>query len=252
MLNPHVHVPFSKLDGFGGFIRDAGLAPEIYFVSSDIDALAPDWLEKKVLPFLDRSPELSVHAPFMDLSPGAVDEKVRAVTVERFGKTLDMAEALRAKSVVFHSGYEKWKYALRTDIWLERSALTWRPLIERAKKAGIKIAIENIFEDEPGNLALLMERLGSEHFGVCFDTGHFNLFSKQKSLGGWLRALKKYILELHVHDNDGTSDQHRPIGEGTFPFKTLFEELKGMDVIYTVEAHSREDATLGLERLRGF
>ena len=78
---------------------------------------------------------------------------------------------------------------------------------------GVKIAIENIFEDEPSNLRLLMEQMGSDNFGVCFDTGHCNLFSKVP-LEEWMRALAAYIAELHLHDNDRSADQHLPMGEG--------------------------------------
>ena len=114
----------------------------------------------------------------MDLSPGAVDSKVRHVTMERFYHVLDIAKELKVKCVVFHSGYEKWKYALNIGLWLEQSLLTWRPLVKKAEEIGVKIALENIFEDEPENLRLLMEKMGNNSFGICFDSGHFNLFLK--------------------------------------------------------------------------
>ncbi len=247
--SPHVHIPFARLAGFSGLLRAGGLSLELYVSSLDLDALAPDWLEKTA-PLLDYAPEISLHAPFMDLSPGAVDDKVRAVTVERFEKTLDMASALHALAVVFHSGYEKWKYAHRADIWLDSSLRTWGPLIEKARENGTRIAIENIFEDTPDNLVMLMERLGSPGFGICFDAGHFNLFSKERSLADWLGPLKEHIIELHLHDNTGGFDSHMPIGEGTFPFRLLFDELHGSDdIIYTIEAHSKEDVFISLARL---
>ena len=60
----------------------------------------------------------------MDLSPGAVDSKVRAVTIERFSQIFNIAETLKPKVIVFHSGYEKWKYASKIDLWLEGSLIT--------------------------------------------------------------------------------------------------------------------------------
>jgi len=39
---------------------------------------------------------------------------------------MEIAELLAPKIVVFHSGYEKWKYGHRVDIWLEESLTTWR------------------------------------------------------------------------------------------------------------------------------
>ncbi len=184
----------------------------------------------------------------MDLSPGAVDEKVRGVTLNRFNVILDYAELLGPKAVVFHSGYEKWKYALKPDIWLKKSIQTWEPLIQRAEKAGLKLAIENIFEDEPSMLAVLMEKLASEHFGICFDTGHCNLFTNV-AVSDWVQALNPYILELHLHDNTGTADEHLPVGEGNFDFTLFFSLLKNKNSIYTIEAHTPENVARSINNL---
>jgi len=246
----HVHVPYPKLGEHLAILKERKLNLEIYFPSSSLDSLNPGDINR-LRDKLDYKPSLSIHAPFMDMSPGAVDSKVRTVTVERFSHVLDIAEILSPAAIVFHSGYEKWRYAHRADIWLERSVITWKPIIERAALLGIKIAIENIFEDEPSNLQSLMKELHSENFGICFDTGHCNLFSKV-TLGEWLKSLKPYIFELHLHDNDKTFDQHLPIGDGTFDFKTLLSELKGNNCIYTIEAHSPEKVMKSVERLREY
>ena len=171
--------------------------------------------------------------------------------MERFSDTLAIAEILEAKAIVFHSGYEKWKYALNIDLWLEKSLLTWQPLVERAEDMGLKIAIENIFEDEPSNLRMLMEAVDCRNFGICFDSGHFNLFSKIP-LEEWVRQLKPYIIELHLHDNHRSSDEHIAIGDGTFDFTTLFSALRGVDVIYTIEGHTPEDVMKSIGRLQDY
>jgi len=246
----HVHIPYPKVGDYLARIKQERLNLEIYFPSSSLDTLKTGDIER-LKDSLDYHPSLSMHAPFMDLSPGAVDSKVKAVTVERYTHMLDVAEVLSPEVIVFHSGYEKWKYAHRIDIWLESSLSTWRPLIERAALIGTKIAIENIFEDEPANLYLLMKELHSESFGICFDTGHYNLFSKV-SLEEWLGSLSPYILELHLHDNDRSFDSHLSIGDGNFDFKTLFSRLKGKQCVYTVEAHTQESVLKSIERLEGY
>lgn len=184
----------------------------------------------------------------MDLSPGAVDPLIREITIKRYIQTLEIAKGVDAKRVVFHSGYEKWKYDLKVDIWLQQSLKTWSLIMERALKYGIKISIENIFEDTPDNIKLLMERIQSDHFGVCFDTGHFNIFSSV-TLEEWLDALQPYINELHIHDNDRSSDQHAAPGEGIFDFKTLFKRIDPDDdnIILTVEAHNKEEVLKALK-----
>ena len=248
MTSPHVHIPFDKIDQYIDFIIKNRLNLEIYFSSAVLDIVSVQNIYE-VREKLVHKPSLSFHAPFMDLSPGAVDSQVREATLKRFGQTLDMAEILRPKAIVFHSGYEKWKYALNTDIWLEKSLLTWQPLNAQAAAIGVKIAIENIFEDEPSNLKLLMKEMDSPNFGICFDTGHFNLFSKAP-LEIWMSSLKPYFIELHLHDNDKTSDQHLPVSAGTFDFKTFFGLLGDKQSIYTLEAHSTESVLKSMKALQ--
>jgi sugar phosphate isomerase/epimerase len=247
---PHVHIPYHRAVDYLPFIKGNRLNLEIYFPSSSLDSLHPGDIER-LKEMLDHRPSLSIHAPFMDMSPGAVDEKVRAVTIERFSHILEIAGILSPEAVVFHSGYEKWRYAHRVDIWLEGSLLTWKPMIEKAARLGIKIAIENIFEDEPHNLHSLMKELHSEHFGICFDTGHCNLFSKVP-LEDWLKSLGPYLFELHLHDNDKSSDQHLPIGDGTFDFKALFSLLKGKECLHTIEAHNPENVMKSMQKLKEY
>lgn len=249
-VRPHVHVPFDAVKKYLPFIRKEQLDLEIYFGSRSFDSLKRDDIVR-VRKMLDYGPELSIHAPFMDLSPGAVDPKVRDVTLDRFLVVMDFAEILSPKVVVFHSGYDKWKYDNRVDIWLEGSLQTWTPVSRRAEEAGVKIAIENIFEDEPENLRLLASEMNSPNFGLCFDTGHFNLFSKLP-LVTWLDNIKPHIVELHLHDNSKYADHHLPIGDGDFDFVTLFRELKGIDCVHTIEAHSIEDAKKSLARFSTF
>jgi sugar phosphate isomerase/epimerase len=136
-------------------------------------------------------------------------------------------------------------------MWLEGSINTWDPLLKRAADIGTKIAIENIFEDDPTNLRMLMEKIGSELFGICFDTGHCNLFTRVP-LEEWLRQLKPYIIELHLHDNNKTFDDHLAIGDGTFDFAMLFDTLKDKELVYTVEAHSPEDTVTSIKRLQKY
>ncbi len=162
----HVHVPYDKIKEHLAFIKQGRLNLEIYFSSNVLDYIKEDDI-LSLKKSLDYNPALTIHAPFMDLSPGAIDSKVREATVVRFNHALDIAKELCAKTVVFHSGYEKWKYALKTDLWLEKSILTWRPLKKKAEEIGVKIAIENIFEDEPESLRLLMDKIGSDSFGYA-------------------------------------------------------------------------------------
>ena len=247
MISPHVHIPFNRLYEHLDLIRKRSLNLEIYFAGDVLDTIMPADLIRAKKELADRH-TLSFHAPLMDLSPGAVDSLVREATLTRLNQILDIAEILTPEVIVCHSGYEKWRYALKMDWWLEKSLLTWQPVNKRAASMQVKIAIENIFEDDPSNLKMLMESMKSPNFGICFDTGHFNLFSKVR-LEDWMEALNPYIIELHLHDNDRTSDQHLPVDEGTFDFGKFFYLLENKHCIHTIEAHSPEKVMRSMESI---
>lgn len=247
---PHIHVPFERIDEHLDSIRENRFNLEIYFGSKIFDSLMDKDI-RELKEKLGYGPRFSFHAPFMDLSPGAVDPEIRRVTMQRFSRTLDFAEILGPKVIVFHSGYERWKYAHRTDIWLEESIRTWRPINERAADMGVRIAIENVFEDEPDNLTLLAGEMNSPNFGLCFDTGHFNLFAKP-SLTEWLGEIKPYIASAHIHDNNAERDEHIVPGDGTFDFRAFFDLLKGMDYVQTLEMHNVEDVVKAMERVKPY
>lgn len=225
---------------------------EIYCAASVLDQIERPDLEN-ACKSLDWNPSLSLHAPFMDLNPGAVDTMVRSVTQMRFRQILDAAAILKPRTIVFHAGYDRWRYSGRTDIWLQYSLDTWSKVMESASKIGVQVAVENVFDEDPEALGMLIDKIGSPDFGFCFDTGHFNLFTTVP-LERWFERLGKHILEVHLHDNDGTADSHRAIGAGNIDFPRFFDLLRGQrrDPVYTVEAHNKEDVDVSLERVRAF
>jgi sugar phosphate isomerase/epimerase len=250
MIDPHVHVPYDRIGEYLDVIRRYRINLEIYFSSHSLDTITEKSISK-LKESLTYGPSLTVHAPFMDLSPGAVDEEIRSVTIKRFSQVFSVSEKLNPKCIVFHSGYEKWKYEKKIETWLKESIKTWPAFIQKAQAMKTKIAIENIFEDTPDNLRVLMEELACESFGICFDTGHCNIFTQVK-LDEWLDQLSSYIIEFHLHDNNGEGDDHIAIGDGIFDFTTLFSTIKKKDIIYTIEAHTPEDTLKSIERLQAF
>jgi len=243
----HVTVPYFGLDQYLPIIKKESLNLEIYFSSGRFDEIQKsDIIELRDV--LDYNPKLTIHSPFMDLSPAAVDPIIREATFKRYSSILDFASVLEPRVVVFHSGYYRWNYENKVDKWLKGSLKTWRLLNKRAEDLGVKIAIENIFEDEPGNLRMLAEEMGSENFGLCVDVGHINLFSRIP-LQEWLQIVRPFIKEMHIHDNDGSGDDHLPIGDGNLDFDTVFKMSEGLDCVYTIEAHTVENARKSLERI---
>lgn len=246
----HIHIPYPKLRDYLGLLRNRRYDLEIYFQASVLDQLERPDIEK-LRKSLDWDPQITLHAPFMDLNPGAVDTMIRSATRLRFRQITNVADILRPRTIVFHAGYDRWRYAGRVDIWLENSVGTWEVVMEAANRMGFKVAVENVFDEDPDAISLLVERVNDSAFGFCFDAGHFNLFSKV-TMERWFEAMGRRIIELHLHDNDGREDSHWAVGRGVIDFKKLFALLKasGARPVYTIEAHDKDDIEASITRVR--
>ena len=183
---------------------------------------------------------VTFHAPFFDLRPGALDRKVREVTKDRLKQVFDLIPYYTPSSVVCHPSYDERYYVSNEEAWLENSRDTWAYFLTLAEEMNTVIALENVYEGGPHYIARLIEALpASPNLSFCFDTGHFNVFSEEP-LKAWLDRLGPAIRQVHLHDNGGSRDDHLPVGEGTFPFRELFEYLKTMDSLplITLEPHN--------------
>ena len=124
MTTIQINIPYSMLLQRIGFIMEHRLHPEIYFSAEDLDAYQKDE-GKELAETLQRNGlEITIHGPFMDLSPGGVDKRIKEVTLDRFSRTIELASLFKPKAIVFHPGYEKWKFDGNVNLWLESSLRT--------------------------------------------------------------------------------------------------------------------------------
>lgn len=247
----HIHIPYSHLREYLELLKKRRYDLEIYFAASVLNQIERDDLDR-LRDNLDWNPSLSLHAPFMDLNPGAVDPMVRSATQMRFKQILKVAAVLRPKSVVFHAAYDRWRYAGRKDVWLENSMDTWNQAMELASAVdGMRVVVENVFDEDPEALHMLIDRVASPLFGFCFDTGHYNLFSRVP-MEQWFKQLGSHILEVHLHDNEGNEDSHKAVGSGSVDFAAFFRLLRehAADPVYTLEAHDPGDIEPSLKVIR--
>jgi len=251
----HINVPFSMLIRRVDFAIKNRINPEIYFSGQDLDSCNEKEVEHLGETLKENRLEVTIHAPFMDLSPGGVDRKVKEVTMDRFSRTIELARFLKPKAIVFHPGYEEREYDGDIGLWLESSLETWRPLVKEAERNGLVFAVENVYEETPDSLKSLLDRISSPHFRFCFDTGHYHAFSKRKvPLSTWIETLGSYLWEVHLHDNHTERDEHLPMGEGDFDFGQFFGLLSRFELkpIFTIEPHQEDHLWRGMEAARKY
>src|SRR6185369_12085958 len=82
----------------------------------------------------------TIHAPFIDLNPGAVDSAIRAASRHRIQQVMKVAELLRPRVIVVHPGYDDLHYGDNRLVWLKNSIEFWREFVPGARKLGTVLA----------------------------------------------------------------------------------------------------------------
>ncbi len=157
------------------------------------------------------------HSPVMgvvDLS--SLDEAVRAFAVGELRATVELCASLGIPVVVAHAGERAGAGESRQQRW-EQVARSVGEVAPDLARCGVRLALENILPDSltphVAQLASDVQALGCSHVGVCLDTGHLNIVGGRPAAA--VREVGERLLALHVHDNSGDSDEHRPPGDGS-------------------------------------
>lgn len=171
----------------------------------------------------------SIHLPFgagYDISSPA--EAERRTAVARLIGALDAAATVGAAFGVLHPS------------WIIDAAITARERRQRgrhvaeslraiapeAEARGVRLALENmpppLIGDRIEDLIAIVEAAENDSVGICFDTGHAHQRGRVPRM--WRKAGPR-IVTMHLHDNDGTDDQHRAPFGGTIDWDALRREL---------------------------
>lgn len=141
-------------------------------------------------------------------------EYEREAGVEIVKNRIEMTNELGGNVIVMHiprlisENFEKWKQLKKSLDELEGFC----------SRKELRIAVENLFFDEFNGISELMLGYGPDYLGICYDSGHGNMGGKG------LDHLAKFadrLISLHLHDNNGFDDQHKPLFSGTIDWKKL-------------------------------
>jgi sugar phosphate isomerase/epimerase len=239
-----VNIPFTMLveKQWQDLFFNSGLNPEIGLAAEALDDYSLSDFKEFADQFHHRSRSITIHGPFMDLSPGSPDPKVRELTKYRFKQLINAVSVFKPKTVVCHAGYDHDRYGFCRDQWLEYVTDTWQWLGKELHERCTRLMLENVYETNPAELLQVLEPLNPEHIGYCLDMGHLASFGKYP-IDKWLAVTGKYIGQLHLHDNHGDHDSHLGMGKGGINFDLLFEYIKHMKKkpVVTLEPHEQED-----------
>ncbi|MCR5206089.1 MAG: TIM barrel protein [Lachnospiraceae bacterium] len=195
----------------------------------------------------------TVHGAFFDITVSSSDPLIRNASDYRVSQSIEIAEALNARGVVFHTNYlTDFKSVPYRDNWVDANILYWTEKCQN--HPDINIYLENMFDESPeliGRVAEGMKEL--PNFGICLDIAH--AFLSQVPVGEWIGTLEGFIKHIHINDNDGCEDLHLAVGSGKIDWSVLkCEKLFKLNPSVLIEVSTRErlDASIGFLKAMGF
>lgn len=181
------------------------------------------------------------HAPFPAYSKG--DPDFTDYAIEVYKRNIEYCDYAQCNYLVIHGiPYSFYNSVGFSDEIKKQNINLYSSLIPVLLKTNVTVCLENLFTGNngvsyQGNCAnpyeakeyidTLNEMAGKEVFGLCLDTGHLNLLRQDFAV--FIPILGKRIKCLHIHDNNGSSDQHLAPCTGTIDWNRFCESLKAAE-----------------------
>lgn len=228
-------VSIGELSGLRDWLLEAPRPVEIQdFIFSGV--LDGDW---KALADIARQKldghegPLGIHGPFWDLPLQAGDPLIREVVRKRMLQGLDVCAHLGADLMVVHSPFSNWHeqngFMFGDDAEvIEKTLETMGPVADRAREAGVTLAVENIEDRWPERRLGLVQALGRDVAGVSLDTGHAHyahVSNGGRPVDAHAKVAGEALVHVHLQDADGYADRHWAPGLGNILWKPLFATL---------------------------
>lgn len=221
-----------------------GVHPELGMDTTAVQSLPVAWHKEMAERFRDAGLTCAIHLPFFDLSPGSMNNGILAATRNTLSRAAELASIYDPVHMVGHPHFNRGEHAPHMARWVERSTQTWETVLDITSgcPSRSRLFLENTHERAPHAILTLLEHLPEDRAGFCLDIGHWHAFAhgfRKQDLAEWVDAVSPRLGHLHLHDNDGTDDQHLGLGAGSIPLELLFDSLRRNDVrpSATLEPH---------------
>ena len=239
--NCFINMPFDRVDQYKDLLLRYRFQPEISLDGEVLYSRRLSDFERFARLLETEGLRCTLHAPFQDLAPGAVEPRILEATRYKLKKAFELIPLFKPQSIVCHANFEEHKHASSEEQWFGQSLATWQELLPIAEANRTFLMLENTYEKDSTQLSRILAALDSPWARFCLDIGHVHAFAGN-TWQDWLPAMDPWLGQLHLHDNSGTGDDHIAIGQGVIDFSAVFEYLsqKGFTPILTLEPHSEE------------
>ncbi len=166
-----------------------------------------------------------VHVPISDVNIGSVHEPMRRAAMNEVKQTILMCHQLEIPLATVHPGFIQGIAFLNKAKALEKTKDSVKELATFARDNSVAIVVENMPANINGTCttaAELLEVADSAGLGICFDMGHANTSGQ---IDEFLMLAGRFK-NVHLHNNEGTWDQHNEVDDGTADIKKVLGTLR--------------------------
>ncbi len=181
-----------------------------------------------------------IHAPSRGVNLASLLEPVRRASVEVTTGCFELAAAVGAE-VVVHPGYFAWPQERAPAERQFRQSL--QELLDRADDLSVAFFVENMGDWDYFLLKTPEELPLIEGAKFALDVGHAH---QNHALPEFLETP---IDHFHLHDNDGTTDAHAAVGDGSIDFRTVMAAVRRSGARPVIEVGSFEGVLKSIRML---
>jgi sugar phosphate isomerase/epimerase len=196
----------------------------------------------------------SVHAPIVEslkggkwvgsFSNASGDEVRRKTALAETEAALSIAKQIPYGYLVLHLGMPTVERVPPGDNQPNAARRSLEAIAELASRVDVRVAVEvipNPLSSADALARLIEDELEGLDIGVCLDYGHAHLMG---DVGEAVETLSGHLWTTHVHDNDGTRDEHLLPYAGTIDWDAAMMETQkvGYDGLLMFEVAGTGDA----------
>lgn len=202
---------------------------------------------------------VTLHSTFYDINIATLNRFLREAVLSCYKEYLNLGAQVGAEIMVVHGGYihhQAAEVSGLVDVARQNLITNLRILGEYAGQKDMKIGLEN----SPPNKNPLMvpdwkpqmeilRAVNHPAVGAVFDTAHAYLH--HLDIFTYYETIKDYLIEIHVHNNDGQQDLHWGLHRGRIDYSTFLRN-RDITVPIVIEARDMTEAKESLNFIKTF
>lgn len=238
----------------GPYAKENGLGLELTEYCLVDNCEHPNQITKYFEENLEYSDYCTLHAPYNEIFPHAIDPAISRVAYDRYDYSYKLCEKYNINKMIIHANYVNTLYF--PEWFVSKQVEFWKEFLNN-HKGQCQIVIENTMEYSPKEIIEIVKAINDERFKICLDVGHANI-REGLSIYEWLEMCAPYLSHLHIHNNNGplqsvtgsAGDLHNALGDGIInyeEFLKLAEEMTDRELTATIETINFKDSVSWLK-----